>query len=540
MSATLAPPTTTPSPASNSADSSPPARTATVSANPATPTAAAQPLASHAGTTVLVTACCLALWSLASGRLWHTDLWDHLNYGKHLLQTQTNPVTEPLLPLAAGIRMVNIPWLAQIGMKLTERSVGPAGLQLLSGLCGALAIFPIARLAARNARSTTAGLFAAAIFYVVNRHELHVIRPQLAGLVCYCITLAWTLGSQSHSLKTWIGFTALFAIWANLHGSFAMGLLVLAAAAAGRACDVFRRSRCIAITLGDHQLHRNLLLLQLCSVAVLLNPNGLLVYPEIFSVSGNANTASMFEWQPLTLRMPHGQIAAAVLATAVLCVRCSPRRLRTTEVLIFSGTGLLAAWSARMLNWWAPAAAVLLAVHLTAILRPQLNRIRFHLPVRPSLAWTALSLAIIAISLAATPLGAQLRSGTPTAASATLSRETPIALARFLREQKNLPAGLNWFPAEWAGFIMNQTQGSLPSMVNLHVHLIPEEVWSDYLRISAGSADWINLLDEYGINLVTIDKRSQALLLKRMRESTDWQGLYEDRQSVVLTRRKPL
>ena len=87
---------------------------------------------------------------------------------------------------------------------------------------------------------------------------------------------------------------------------------------------------------------------------------------------------------------------------------------------------------------------------------------------------------------------------------------------------------------------MNQTQGSLPSMVNLHVHLIPEEVWSDYLRISAGSADWINLLDEYGINLVTIDNRSQALLLKRMRESTDWQGLYEDRQSVVLTRRKPL
>jgi hypothetical protein len=45
---------------------------------------------------------------------------------------------------------------------------------------------------------------------------------------------------------------------------------------------------------------------------------------------------------------------------------------------------------------------------------------------------------------------------------------------------------------------------------------------------------------EYGINLVAIDKRSQALLLKRMRESADWQGLYEDRQSVVLTRRKPL
>ncbi|MFM7869663.1 MAG: hypothetical protein ACKPHU_36045, partial [Planctomycetaceae bacterium] len=134
----------------------------------------------------------------------------------------------------------------------------------------------------------------------------------------------------------------------------------------------------------------------------------------------------------------------------------------------------------------------------------------------------------------------QLRTGTPPSASATLSRETPIATARFLREQKNLPAGIAWIPAEWAGFIMNQTQLSLPSMVNLHVHLIPEEVWSDYLRINAGSADWVNLLDEYGINLVVIDKRAQALLLKRMRDSSDWQSLYEDRQAAVLTRRKPL
>ena len=540
MSATLAPPPATPGPLTAPTGTATPALNAVPAAHASGPATTAHPLASHAGTTVLVAAGCLAMAALASGRLWHTDLWDHLNYGKHLLQTRTNFITEPLLPLAAGIRMVNIPWLAQIGMKLIERTAGPAGLQLLSGLCGALALFLIARLAARNARSTMAGLLAAAVFYIVNRHELHVIRPQLAGLVCYCITLAWTLGSQAHSTKTWIGFITLFACWANLHGSFAMGLAVLAAAVVGRALDVLLRSRCIAITLGDHQLHRNLLLLQLCSAAVLLNPNGLLIYPEIFAVSGNANTASMFEWQPLTLRMAHGQIAAAVLTAAVLCVRLSPRRIRATEVLIFAGTGLLAAWSARMLNWWAPAAATLLAVHLTAILRPQLNRLRFQLPDRPSLAWTTLSLTLIVITLAVTPLGAQLRTGKPPAASATLSRETPIALARFLREQQNLPKGLNWFPAEWAGFIMNQTQNTRPSMVNLHVHLIPEEVWSDYLRISAGSADWINLLDEYGINLVAIDKRSQALLLKRMRESADWQGLYEDRQSVVLTRRKPL
>ena len=88
--------------------------------------------------------------------------------------------------------------------------------------------------------------------------------------------------------------------------------------------------------------------------------------------------------------------------------------------------------------------------------------------------------------------------------------------------------------------LMNQTQGSLKSMVNLHVHLIPEEVWRDYLRVAAGSADWVNLLDEYGVNLVVVDKRAHSLLLKRIRESADWKSLYDDRQSVLLLRRQPL
>jgi len=536
MSFPLAPPSSSTGPV---ADASAAAADASPSAA-STPTTASGPLALQAGTAVLTAASCLVFSLLAVGRLWHTDLWDHLNYGKHLLQTRTWTVTEPLLPLAAGIRMVNIPWLAQLSMKLTETSVGLAGLQVLSALCGSLAVFLVAHKAARSSRSTLAGLFAGVIFFAVNRHELQVIRPQLAGLVCYCITLVWALGSQTLSLRQRVGFVAMFALWANLHGSFAMGLNVLAAAVTGRAVDVFLRSRCIAVTLGDHRLHRNLLLLLLCSVAVLFNPNGLLVYPEIFAVSGNANTASMFEWQPLTLRLAHGQMGAAVLAAAVLCLRFSPRPVRCTEVLIFAGTGLLAAWSARMLNWWAPATAILVARHLTAVLRPQLDRLPFRLPTRPSLAWTTLSVATIAISFAVSPLGTQLRTGTPPSASATLSRETPIAAARFLREQKNLPAGIVWIPAEWSGFIMNQTQLLLPSMVNLHVHLIPEEVWSDYLRINSGRADWGNLLDEYGINLVIINKRPQALLLKRMRDSCDWQSLYEDHQATVLTRRKPL
>ena len=73
-------------------------------------------------------------------------------------------------------------------------------------------------------------------------------------------------------------------------------------------------------------------------------------------------------------------------------------------------------------------------------------------------------------------------------------------------------------------------------MVNLHVHVIPEEVWSDYLRLANGPADWNGLLDRYGINLVITDKQRQGGLIRQLRASTDHRRIYEDHQAVVFER----
>ena len=45
------------------------------------------PLRYSFGSLVLWTAlCCLLAW-LSHRPLWHTDLWDHVNYGRHMLAT---------------------------------------------------------------------------------------------------------------------------------------------------------------------------------------------------------------------------------------------------------------------------------------------------------------------------------------------------------------------------------------------------------------------------------------------------------------------
>ena len=66
---------------------------------------------------------------LASRPLWHTDLWDHLNYGQNILETRIISDTEPLMHLCRGVRMINIPWLAQVGMAAINNRFGLTGLQ---------------------------------------------------------------------------------------------------------------------------------------------------------------------------------------------------------------------------------------------------------------------------------------------------------------------------------------------------------------------------------------------------------------------------
>lgn len=474
---------------------------------------------------------------IANRPLWHTDLWDHLNYGAHILKTHAVSQTEPLMRLCRGVPMVNIPWLAQIGMTALNDKFGLTALQFLTAVLVTLCLAPVVRRAWKNSHSMLGGLIACGIFLKTNLHEFQVIRPQLAGLVFYCFVLAWMFGQRRHSKLTWVAFPLMFALWGNIHGSFSLGLFLLGLAALGRFGDVVVIARSLKTALLDREFHKTILLTQLCAAAVLLNPSGLSVYPEVFNVAGNENVASMFEWEPLTLRLPHGQTAAAVLLLAIMAIRLSPRRIHCGEMLAFVTTGLLAAWSARMLNWWAPVAALLIGVHLTAGIRKTSKWLQRGESAKPSGLWSVVNGGILWIIFALTPFGMQIVHGRTLDLKNLVSRETPIATTAFLETMEDRPDGIVFVPAEWAGYVMNRGPADLEPMVNLHVHVIPERVWADYLKLNNGPSDWDGLMDEYGINMAVVNKQRQGPLVRRLKESPDWTASYEDVQGIIFVRK---
>jgi hypothetical protein len=497
-------------------------------------------LRTTAATTLLVAITGTVFLYLASRPLWHTDLWDHLNYGNLILRTGAVPDVEPLMTMAAGVRMVNVAWLSQLGMAVLNQKFGLTALQFLAAFLGAGSLFLVARLALFRGQSAVAGVIAGMVFLRLNFDELLVIRPQLAGLLLYCLVLARVFTPPKCSRLTLIVLPLLFAVWANLHGSFALGLFLLAVSVAGRCGDVLMRSRSLSLSVADPEALRALLLLQLCAAAVLLNPSGLAVYTEIFSVAQNPNVESMFEWSPLTLRAANGQWYAFAILLSAFALKITPRRIRCGEVLALVGTGLLAAWSARMLNWFAPVAGVVIGVHLTAGLRGLRTAVRVRTPSEPAVMWSIASVGLLWIVVAITPFGKQVLRGTTPNDSRLLSNQTPVRTVEFLNGMENIPRGIAFVPAEWSGYVMNRGPQALRPLVNLHVHLMPEEVWKDYLRLIRGPSDWSSIMDEYGMNVAIVSKTEQPALVRKIRDSADWKAEYEDRQGVVFVRRRPV
>lgn len=486
----------------------------------------------------VVTLGVLLIAVFASRPLWPTDLWDHINYGSWILSHAQVPSTEPLLPLAEGMPMVTSAWLSQIGLSALFTSQGLAGLQFVYGLLVVLPLGIVAWGGLRRSGSVFFGFVALFSCMALNWQQILVIRPQLVGVLCFSIVVTWLLCVRSWHRATWLLLPLMFAVWANCHGSFALGLTALALAGLAHAVAVTVRTRRWRAGLTSPRFLRLFLITQMCAVAALLNPNGLLVFAEVFRVGSHPNIESMFEWSPLTLRMRQGQMAAVLGLALIAVLRWSPRRLRLDEAFLLIFTAGLTLWSSRMINWLAPVMALTLAGHGAAAWRSLRGRMRSHTPVPRSGLWTVVNLGLCWVFFAFTTLGVQVVHGRTAALARAVSPQTPVSAAEFLTTEESLPEGLAFCPAEWSGFLQKFGPSDFRPMVNLHVHVIPAEIWNHYEQLSSSPSSWNSLTELYGINLAVTDKARHKRLIAEVRRDEGWEAIYEDAQAVVFERRR--
>lgn len=502
-----------------------------------------------------------------------TDLWCHVAYGDWMIEHSRLPAEDPFLPLSEGMPVIDNAWLSQVFLAAANKLGGP---ELLSAIFGGAVLLYFALLAHVFYKQTNrlgGAILGAALTLAVGWSRLWTIRPEIFSAVFFALLLEVVrrvrasndagkvdgagLGGPRMSRALWLGVPALFAAWANVHGSFVCGLAVLGCCWLGSALEAAWRHKSLRAAVRSPAARRWLVLGELAAAGCLFNPYGMTLLVNTLLFSGNENLRSVLEWGPLSLGGVGGMEFVASIGLMLLVFRHSRRPVPAADVLLLIVFGLSSAASVRMLTWYAPLATFVLLPHLMDLLgrfaplakiRTGKNLAGKTLADRKwgyvrqplfvvSLKWTLACLLVVWTCFALSPAGTLMLGGQRRSRKQVLQSGTPLALTEHLR--KHPPQGQVFNPQYWGDWLVEAGPPGLKVFATTMIHLVPGQVWRDYERIYQATPAWPTLLDRYAVTTVIVDKQSQAQLWPAIRASEKWGVLYEDEQAAVLVRRKP-
>ncbi len=250
-----------------------------------------------------------ALW--AAPMLNDGDTFWHIAAGNWMIDHRAVLNSDPFSFTFQGKPWTTHEWLSEVLMATVFRSGGWAGLMVLGAAAMALTVFVTARVAGRWLSGITLWLTVLLGLSMIGPHLL--IRPHLFTLPLLAAWLGELVEARAENRAPRLVFLPVMALWANMHGSFLVGLAFMGpfALEAILAAPVADRKR----TLGAWVLFAvpavSACLLTPHGVEGLLFPIKLLFMPALNGIS---------EWAPPDLLKP-GPLQLAVLAAVVVGVR---------------------------------------------------------------------------------------------------------------------------------------------------------------------------------------------------------------------------
>jgi hypothetical protein len=367
----------------------------------------------------------------------------------------------------------------------------------------------------RTAALLTIGAFVVASFSLA-------LRPQLIGIAIFAALLWVSAWRHDRPRLLWLS-VPLLVVWANLHGSFVLGLGLLGLFWIEDAVARVRRP------------HLALAVAAAAGAAVtLLNPFGLDLWRYAIGFAGSSAVASrVSEWQPST---PGSAEWFALYGSAIVVALLIARRHRRPTwprmltLAVFFGLGVVAV---RGLAWWPLVAAMTVAERYawprstTAATRdrgePPLYR-------RINLAVTG---ALVVVGVALLPIWRPLDRGL--GAPAGLVGEAPSRITAALHEIAK-PGDRLFASQPWGSwFEYSVPQASV--FVDSRVELFPADIWAEYGRVLDGGSGWQAVLDGSGVTIVVAAlAHGQQPLADRLRASPGWREVHADPEGVIFVK----
>ncbi len=445
------------------------------------------------------------------------DLAYQLRAGAQMLDGQGIPTVDTWTFTAAGTPWLDQQWGAQLVLAAAYRLAGWTGLVVLrAGLVAVIfaCLFEIAR--RRGIGVRLAALLTLAAFVVAA--PALALRPQLIGMALFAVVLLLVTDRRRHPGRLWLVPLVVVA-WANIHGSFFLGPVVLGLAWLEDVHDRVPGAR------------RTLAVALVSAAAASLTPFGPAVWAYAVGLSTNpAVTARITEWQPTSLRDVTGLIFfASVLGVAALIARSG--RVTAWPILawlaVFAGIG---AYAARGIAWWplaaVPAVAAIIALDVPAP-GSTLAAERTGTPVTRRLN-TGVAAFFVVIGIVLLPAWRPIEPGLGSPVGVLV--DAPAGITAALRGLAR-PGDRLMNPQPWGSWF----EFSVPDVtvsIDSRIELFPEVVWQGHERILRGRDGWAAQLEAWGVTLVVVtslDADADARLT-----AAGWRTLYQDEAGSIL------
>lgn len=490
-------------------------------------------------------------------RIWHTDVWGHLRFGEHLVRTGQLPQREMFSGDFAdqSAPYINFQWIAQggaylifdLGRRLAgegyESQLGGGALLLATAHALLITLRMVILLGAfwrltgsiRTALATAVLLFGLSMFC-----HLGILRPQMLGELGFAVLL-FVLSRPVLSLRAFILLPILFLFWANAHGSFLIGFVLLGLFLVGRMFDVAWTTGLRGV-FADAQVRRLTLVLPICVAFTLLNPHGPMLLLHIARLSNHPNIPSLEEWKPLPLTQAPGWvflISAGLLAALAFVGRS---RWNATQILLLLVFGVQTLLHARVLIWWLLIWGWVAAPHLHAVavrLRLPIQDDRDQLSLRKTLL-AAMGVVVLLLWSAPAqwfvwgdrPVGTQL-----------VHPSTPVRAAAYLKKQYTEHPELSRciYTSETSGeFLFWDLRLDPPvrPMCYTHVHLLTPEHWQECLRVKNGDPEWEEILDRHRAAFLVFEPDLHTVLTSKVRQARDRWEIVPGMEPLLVARRR--
>ena len=413
-----------------------------------------------------------------------SDVFWHLILGRQVLNGHV-ALPEALSNLswtALGYAGSSDQWLGQALWALAYDGAGWRGIVALRAVAVAVLVGLIVYAAIRERSARPLGAVLAAFPAIALSRFVWTERPELFGFICFALVIVLLRAGRSGSDAALFWVPPLILVWANLHGSFALGaILAIVVAAEGALTQPSRRRMYAFVAAGS-------------LVATLLTPAGLgtwtapgfhLLHPP----------RSLQEWSvPDVTTLPGLLFFLAILgtlATAVLTRTHAPR-----ETLVLLPVLFVSLIATRQMPLFAIAAAPYLAAYGGEAVTELATMIRVRLPrSAPVGRPPGRVVDVMALALASIVLTIAAATGT---AAPDLSGY-PVAALPVLRPGPGL---LNHY--DWGGFLIANVPGTPVFVDGRLIPYLSGRVLADYTTVLGVHPGWREVIARRGIKQLLV------------------------------------